>query len=301
MVQLLTWEWLARDILFQLANDRCIGLPWRRSGRVMVYWMSRDTTTIWDWDWTAWESPRPVHCIHTSRAFVSTSGLKKEFKGKREIDPVFPCHPLPPRSHELFQWSLKTRAEIATRICIYMCMCMCRSLTERTWQRSQDFSSVYAPVLAASWWTSSTWRTTATATATTTTTTTATATATAAATTTTATATTTTTTATATTTTTTTTATTTATTTTTKTRKRTIAQDLQCFPHLHRCTLFHPHAFRAPSDPQVVCPLFLEHEPPLQQPETFAQHMLIKMQSMWESIRDRKRKYTSCQKRKQHI
>ena len=92
MVQLLTWEWLARDILFQLANDRCIGLPWRRSGRVMVYWMSRDTTTIWDWDWTAWESPRPVHCIHTSRAFVSTSGLKKEFKGKREIDPVFPCH-----------------------------------------------------------------------------------------------------------------------------------------------------------------------------------------------------------------
>ena len=99
MVQLLTWEWLARDILFQLANDRCIGLPWRRSGRVMVYWMSRDTTTIWDWDWTAWESPRPVHCIHTSRAFVSTSGLKKEFKGKREIDSVFPCHggevPLP--------------------------------------------------------------------------------------------------------------------------------------------------------------------------------------------------------------
>ena len=92
MVQLLTWEWLARDILFQLANDRCIGLPWRRSGRVMVYWMSRDTTTIWDWDWTAWESPRPVHCIHTSRAFVSTSGLKKEFKGKHEIDPVFPCH-----------------------------------------------------------------------------------------------------------------------------------------------------------------------------------------------------------------
>ena len=37
MVQLLTWEWLARDILFQLANDRSIGLPWRRSGRVMVY------------------------------------------------------------------------------------------------------------------------------------------------------------------------------------------------------------------------------------------------------------------------
>ena len=103
MVQLLTWEWLARDILFQLANDRCIGLPWRRSGRVMVYWMSRDTTTIWDWDWTAWESPRPVHCIHTSRAFVSTSGLKKEFKGKREIDPVFPCHPPPPpRNKALF-------------------------------------------------------------------------------------------------------------------------------------------------------------------------------------------------------
>ena len=24
--------------------------------------------------------------------FVSTSGLKKEFKAKREIDPVFPCH-----------------------------------------------------------------------------------------------------------------------------------------------------------------------------------------------------------------
>ena len=28
--------------------------------------------------------------------FVSTSGLKKEFKAKREIDPVFPCHPPPP-------------------------------------------------------------------------------------------------------------------------------------------------------------------------------------------------------------
>ena len=100
MVQLLTWEWLARDILFQLANDRCIGLPWRRSGRVMVYWMSRDTTTIWDWDWTAWESPRPVHCIHTSRAFVSTSGLKKEFKGKREIDPAT-APPPPQRKHSI--------------------------------------------------------------------------------------------------------------------------------------------------------------------------------------------------------
>ena len=33
MVQLLTWEWLARDIMFQLANGRFIGLPWRRSGR----------------------------------------------------------------------------------------------------------------------------------------------------------------------------------------------------------------------------------------------------------------------------
>ena len=28
--------------------------------------------------------------------FVSTSGLKKEFKAKREIDPVFPCHAAPP-------------------------------------------------------------------------------------------------------------------------------------------------------------------------------------------------------------
>ena len=28
--------------------------------------------------------------------FVSTSGLKKEFKAKREIDPVFPCHTPPP-------------------------------------------------------------------------------------------------------------------------------------------------------------------------------------------------------------
>ena len=27
--------------------------------------------------------------------FVSTSGLKKEFKAKREIDPVFPCHGVP--------------------------------------------------------------------------------------------------------------------------------------------------------------------------------------------------------------
>ena len=33
MVQLLTWEWLARDIMFQLSNDRSIGLPWRRSSR----------------------------------------------------------------------------------------------------------------------------------------------------------------------------------------------------------------------------------------------------------------------------
>ena len=37
MVQLLTWEWLARDILFQLANDRCIGLPWRRSVGLMLF------------------------------------------------------------------------------------------------------------------------------------------------------------------------------------------------------------------------------------------------------------------------
>ena len=39
MVQLLTWEWLARDIMFQLANGRFTGPPWRRSGRVMVCWM----------------------------------------------------------------------------------------------------------------------------------------------------------------------------------------------------------------------------------------------------------------------
>ena len=31
--------------------------------------------------------------------FVSTSGLKKEFKAKREIDPVFPCHTPPPPTH----------------------------------------------------------------------------------------------------------------------------------------------------------------------------------------------------------
>ena len=37
--------------------------------------------------------------------FVSTSGLKKEFKAKREIDPVFPCHGPPPRKiswHEVW-------------------------------------------------------------------------------------------------------------------------------------------------------------------------------------------------------
>ena len=39
MARLLTWNWLAKDIMFQLANGRFIGLPRRRSLLVMVYWM----------------------------------------------------------------------------------------------------------------------------------------------------------------------------------------------------------------------------------------------------------------------
>ena len=31
--------------------------------------------------------------------FVLTSGLKKEFKAKRKIDPIFPCHGGPPLEH----------------------------------------------------------------------------------------------------------------------------------------------------------------------------------------------------------
>ena len=136
MVQLLTWEWLARDIMFQLADGRSIGLPWRRSERATVYWMSRQTTgmekrirtqggIVQEQDGCAFE--KKSHGCGSNKKdeqmdghevgieigllekalvqftasipltlFVSTSGLKKEFKAKREIDPVFPCHAPPP-------------------------------------------------------------------------------------------------------------------------------------------------------------------------------------------------------------
>ena len=121
MVQLLTWEWLARDIMFQLyswwqvyratmeeiraghgvldvqANHRD-GKKDQDSGRnrARTRWLCIREKEPWYWDWTAWESPRPVRWVCTSHAFCVNISLKREFKATREIDPVFPCQLPPP-------------------------------------------------------------------------------------------------------------------------------------------------------------------------------------------------------------
>ena len=126
MARLLTWEWLARGTMFQLANGSEIGLAWRRAGWkkgsglreescknkmvVKSRWKShgksaRDYKGGWERDGGGGGG------VVTA---LSTSGLKKEFWAKREIDPVFPCHSPPPPRPQTLQAPLKGASEGGT-------------------------------------------------------------------------------------------------------------------------------------------------------------------------------------------